>query len=617
MRNPDVILSCLAEQSNKNSNYKHQKLYKLLLNKEFYLTAYGEIYAKPGNMTEGVDKVTIDGMSMNRIDKIINNLKDESYKPNPVRRQYIPKKNSDKMRPLGIPSFDDKLIQKVMEMILSSIYEPIFKDTSHGFRSKRSCHTALERTKIHFQGSAWFIEGDIKGFFDNINHNILIQLLSKRINDDRFLRLVRKFLGAGYMENWKFHNTYSGTPQGGIISPVLANIYLHELDEFMENMKEKFDRGKWRKRNNEYRNIEARIRTARLKIKEIDSSENPEQMAEVRKALVAKLAKESKLLLKTPNRVADDPDYRRIQYVRYADDFLIGVIGNKEEAENIKADIHRFLEKQLELELSIEKTLITNTQKPAKFLGYEIFVHRDSSINKVKGSNGKIVKKRTNNGIVMLKMPMSKVRDKLLEWKTMRLVVNDKGVEIWKPKSRNSGLNLTPLENIVQFNGEIRGFYQYYKLAHNVSELHKMSYIMKYSLAKTLAMKHKSTARKMFRKYSKDGTFGVYYKTLKGEKFMTFYDNGFKTQKASNNNKVDDIPNFVRFKDRTKLEQRLLAGECEYCGDTKSQIEVHHIRKIKDLKGKKKWEQNMIARKRKTMCLCVSCHDKLHAGKLD
>lgn len=179
-------------------------------------------------MTKGTDGKTVDGMSLKRIERLIEQLRNESYQPQPSRRVYIPKKNG-KMRPLGVPSFDDKLIQEVIRMILEAIYEGSFSKQSHGFRPNHSCHTALSQIQICFTGSKWFVEGDICSFFDNINHKILIDILRERIADERFLRLICKFLKASYLEEWTYHNTYSGTPQGGLISPILANIYLDKL----------------------------------------------------------------------------------------------------------------------------------------------------------------------------------------------------------------------------------------------------------------------------------------------------------------------------------------------------------------------------------------------------
>ena len=228
MRNPIYLLSSLQTHSTDRS-YSYERLYRNLYNKELFLLAYQNIYASQGNMTQGTDGKTIDAMSLNRIDGIIASLKDESYQPQPSRRTYIPKKNG-KMRPLGIPSFDDKLVQECVRLLLEAVYEGAFAKTSHGFRPNHSCHTALSQVQVCFTGVKWFVEGDIKSFFDNINHEVMVDILTERIKDERFLRLIRKFMKAGYLEEWQYHNTYSGTPQGGIISPILANIYLDKLD---------------------------------------------------------------------------------------------------------------------------------------------------------------------------------------------------------------------------------------------------------------------------------------------------------------------------------------------------------------------------------------------------
>ena len=372
MRNPENVLISLTKHSNQK-DYKYERLYRLLYNEELYLTAYQNIYSNDGSMTKGTDKQTVDGMSIERIRKIIVSLKDESYQPKPARRTYIPKKNG-KMRPLGIPSFEDKLLQEVIRMILEAIYEGHFENTSHGFRPNRSCHTALNEIQKTFTGVKWFIEGDIKGFFDNINHATLIGILRERINDERFLRLVRKFLNAGYIENWTFHNTYSGTPQGGIISPILANIYLDKFDKYVNEYVRKFKKGKKRMRTKEYRRNEVELSKARIALKNAnDDCERENAIARIRQ-----LEKER---VNIPPSDPMDNNYARLVYVRYADDWLCGVIGSKEDCKKIKEDFKNFLKEQLQLELSEEKTLITNAQKSAKFLSYEIRV-RHSNLTK-------------------------------------------------------------------------------------------------------------------------------------------------------------------------------------------------------------------------------------------
>jgi group II intron reverse transcriptase/maturase len=315
-------------------------------------------------------------MSVQRIETLIESLKSEAYQPKPARRVYIPKKNG-KERPLGIPSFEDKLVQEVVRMILEAIYEGHFEYTSHGFRPHRSCHTALAQIQEKFTGIKWFIEGDIKGFFDNIDHDILVDTLRERICDERFLRLIRKFLKAGYIEQWRFHKTYSGTPQGGIVSPILANIYLDRFDKYIKEYAENFNKGERRRISSEYRRLNNKKTRLAKKLKSItDESVRDKMITEIKETLAQTFI--------TPCQDPMDTEYRRIQYVRYADDFLIGIIGSKTECIKIKADIAKFMTEKLRLELSEEKTLITSAHDKAKFLGYEAFVrncnfrHKDS-----------------------------------------------------------------------------------------------------------------------------------------------------------------------------------------------------------------------------------------------
>ena len=358
MRNPEQVLNILAEHSS-DSSYKYERLYRILFNEQMFYVAYQRIHAKPGNMTAGTDKKTADGMSVDKVNKLIDSLKNETYSPKPARRVYIPKKNGKK-RPLGILAFADKLVQEVVRMILEAIYEGYFEWTSHGFRPNRSCHTALKSLQNNFNGTKWFIEGDIKGFFDNIDHNVLIEILRERILDERFLRLIRKFLNAGYLEEWQFNKTYSGTPQGGIVSPILANIYLDKFDKFMEEYAQKFHKGTARRRNKDICKLNNRVHYLKKRINEVKDADKIS-------AMMDELRAKQRQILTMPSGADMDENFRRLKYVRYADDFLIGVIGTKEECVRIKADITHFMREKLKLEMSQEKTLITNAQDYAKF----------------------------------------------------------------------------------------------------------------------------------------------------------------------------------------------------------------------------------------------------------
>lgn len=605
MRNPINLLSSLQKHSC-DKNYSYERLYRNLFNRELFLFAYQNIYASQGNMTQGTDGKTIDGMSIRRIDKLIESLKDESYQPQPSRRTYIPKKNG-KLRPLGIPSFDDKLVQEVVRMIIEAMYENSFSDTSHGFRPKKSCHTALNQIQGRFTGTKWFVEGDIKGFFDNINHDVLIKIMSERIKDDRFLRLIRKFLKAGYLENWTFHNTYSGTPQGGIISPILANIYLDKLDKFMEQLKKEFDCGAKRKPTEQAYELEKK---RGVLAKNLRKATNETEKS----ALLMKIKELDKKKGDFPYSDPFDNEFKRLQYTRYADDFIVGVIGSKEDAQNIKAKIKEFISKQLHLELSEEKTLITHSGKKARFLGYDITVRRSKHFTKNK--NG--TKSRFHNGKVVLELPTEIMRKKLLEYGAMEieLTVHDK--ENWKPKSRYYLKDNDDLEILDQYNSEIRGFRNYYRIANNSAHAGSFGYIMQYSFFKTLATKYRSSVRKEMNKHRIGKSFGVKYSNAKGKEMTRlFYKDGYARLPMLTNSEIDQIPCTAMYSSTTSLIDRLKASKCEICGATDCDIEIHHVRKLKNLTGKTYWEKFMIARNRKTIALCIDCHKKLHLGKLN
>ena len=605
MRNPINVLNSLQQHSSDKS-YVFERLYRNLYNRDLFLLAYQNIYSSQGNMTKGADGKTIDAMSLNRIDGLIASLKNESYKPQPSKRTYIPKKNG-KMRPLGIPSFDDKLVQEVVRLILESIYENSFSKYSHGFRPNLSCHTALTQVQKTFTGVKWFIEGDIKGFFDNINHDIMIRILYKRIRDERFLRLIRKFLKAGYLEDWRFHNTYSGTPQGGIISPILANIYLNELDNYVENLKSKFDKGKHRRVSPQ----STAILTQKKKLlKEMQMSNNEEEKSFIMKQ-IAELDKEK---FNIPYSDPFDSNFKRIVYVRYADDFLIGVIGSKQEAKQVKEQIKIFVSENLQLELSDEKTLITHSEKKARFLGYDIFVRRTNATK----TNCLGYTRRFLSGTVCLEMPMEIMRNKLLDYSAMEIVKTVKGKENWKAKARYYLKDNDDLEIMEQYNSEIRGFRNYYSIANNSAYAGSFGYIMQYSMFKTYATKYRTSMRKMIKRLRIGKDYGIQYTDKNGiSKTRFFYNDGFARKPLKKSADVDRVPDTVKYSAKTSLMERLSARQCELCGKTNTDIEIHHIRKLKDLKGKTYWERFMIARNRKTLALCVECHEKLHVGKLN
>lgn len=563
-----------------------EDVYRQLYNTDLYIRAYGRLSKNKGAMTRGVNDETIDGMSMRRIEQIIEDLRFERYRWTPVRRVEIPKANG-KWRPLGIPSWRDKLLQEVIRSTLEAYYEPQFSEHSHGFRPGRGVHTALKEVTTNWYGTKWFIEGDIKGCFDNIDHEILLSVLRERIHDNRFIRLMDGLLKAGYCEEWYWKPTLSGTPQGGVASPVLCNIYLDKLDKFIESLLPEYNKGKERRLNLEY----YRCTHHYHRLKRLDHKQ----------AMDWKKRRDS-LTARDPN----DPDFRRLKYIRYADDTLLAYVGTKQEAGEIKEKVRVWLWENLKLELSQEKTLITHaTHSQAKFLGYEILCQKS-------------LHRKSVNGTIGLKVPKEFVRPRCAKY-----------MKNGKPIHRPELEWLSDYEIITRYQSEYRGYVQYYCFASNLNALTWLRWNMEGSLVKTLAMKHRTSIAKIIRKHkTKVKTKTGYVTALQvtvprgdGKKPLVAIWNGISLSRRNIRSRatIEDISLCFNRPSRTQLEIRLLAEMCEICG-SEDEIEVHHVRKLKDLKQKGRrekplWMQMMIARRRKTLVLCRTCHMTLHAGK--
>lgn len=492
------ILEKIKQNSTKNKDEVFTRLYRYMLRPDLYYVAYQNLYANKGAATKGVNEDTADAFGEKKITSIIQSLSEESYTPSPARRTYL-KKTNGKKRPLGIPTFTDKLIQEVLRMILEAVYEPVFSEHSHGFRPNRSCHTALVKIKAQFPGMRWFIEGDIKGCFDNIDHSVLVSIVNSKIKDARLVKLIHKLLKAGYLEDWQYFNTYSGTPQGGIVSPLFANIYLNELDKFVEKLAQDFDRPRQQRLTPEYEAIRKEVKRIDYRLKSAEGDY---------KASLLKLKKELRAKqLTTPCTAQTD---KQIKYIRYADDFIIGVKGSKEDCIQIKAQISDFINATLKMELSDEKTLITHSNKKARFLGHDIQVRRNGKI-KPSGNHTQ----RTLNNQVDLSIPLD---DKIMKFLFGKKVIEQKNSEI-RSASRKSLLRCTEFEIVSAYNSELRGICNYYSLASNFIRLNYFAYLMEYSCLKTIANKHKSTTHKILKKYKtgKDG-WCVPYETKGGTK---------------------------------------------------------------------------------------------------
>ncbi|WP_189390160.1 reverse transcriptase/maturase family protein [Streptomyces sp. SDr-06] len=586
MQSAATVLGVLRERGRRG--LPCSELYRQLFNPQLYLLAYGRIYANHGAMTPGVTQETVDGMSQRKIARIIEAVRHERYRFRPVRRIQIPKKNG-KMRPLGITTWSDKLVGEVVRLLLETYYEPTFSDRSHGFRPRRGCHTALCEVTQTWTGTAWFIEADIADCFGSLDHQVLLSILGEKIHDRRFLRLVRNMLTAGYLEDWRWGATLSGAPQGGVASPVLSNIYLHKLDEFVETVLiPEYTRGERRARNPAYLELANLLAKARRRGDRAQARTLRQRMTSLSSA--------------DPN----DPHYRRLRYIRYADDHLFGFTGPKAEAELIKLRLAAFLHDELKLELSQEKTLITHARtRAARFLGYVITVqHNDTK---------KTGRYRRVNGRIALRVPLDVIKAKSVPY-----------LARGKPAKRKDLVNSSVHAIVATFGSVYRGIVQYYLLAGDVSRLHRLRWVMETSMLKTLAAKHRSSVPKMAAKHKTridtDQGARVCFEARierKNRKPLVARFGGIPLYRQRSAKIVDRRPVWVDYPHK-ELVTRLLADICEICGST-GDVTVHHIRALADLAHAgwlpSDWARVMLDRRRKTVVACDTCHDRIHEAQ--
>jgi group II intron reverse transcriptase/maturase len=589
MQRAETLLEIIHERGERGLHL--ERLYRHLFNPELYLRAYGKIYRNDGSMTPGVNEETVDGMSLEKIQAIIGALRYERYRWTPVRRVYIDKKGSPgKRRPLGLPTWSDKLLQEVIRSLLEAYYEPQFSDRSHGFRPGRGCHTALAEVSESWRGTTWFIEGDISQCFDRLDHAVLRSILAEDIRDNRFLRLIDGLLQAGYLEEWRYHETLSGAPQGGVLSPLLSNIYLDRMDKYVEKtLLPVYNMGDQRKPHRPY----MRMHKAIWKMERNGRRKEARPMR--------------RQLQQLPSRDPNDPGFRRLHYVRYADDWLLGFTGTRREAEDIKGKVGRFLQYRLKLELSERKTLITHGRTEAvRFLGYEIVVLHDDA---KRDRNGH----RSINGQIGLKVPMDVIRAK-------RKPYTRRG----KPAAILDRAHDSNFRIVARYQAEFRGIAEYYQLAYNRHRLGSLRYVMERSMTKTLGHKNKLSVSKVWNRHratwqtAAGPRRGLQVTVVRGAGKRPLVARWGGISLARRTTRVvlkDELPGIWR-KRRAELVGRLMSGRCELC-TTQTDVEVHHIRRLKDLPPEDRapqpeWVSQMASRRRKTLIVCRDCHDDIH-----
>jgi group II intron reverse transcriptase/maturase len=450
-----------------------RKLYAMLCDKQLLQMAYHKIKSKPGYMTSGLTPETLDGLNAEWLDSTVQMLKDESFQFKPGRRVQIPKPQGG-LRPLTVAPARDKIIQEAMRTLLEIVYTPTFSPNSHGFQRNKSCHTALKQVYWQFRGSSWVIEGDITKCFDSIDHHRLMSIIEAKIQDRRFTRLLWKALRAGYYEFRTYHHSVTGTPQGSIISPILSNIFLNQLDQFMDGLKSEFDMGAKPSRNPAYASLTQKIKYRR---------------AHNRRSEIKSLkAKASQL----PSILFADPKYKRLHYVRYADDWIIGIRGSHTDCVAIMDRVRNYLS-ELDLSLNMEKTKITNLSKQlVLFLGTYIFRshHRKYLRSKI-GTTGRLPM------ALRMEAPINRVVKKLREaaFVTERL----------NPTPKFALLHRSAPEIIHIYNSVYRGYSNYYSFVHNRSKfIGVVHYILKGSCLRLLAAKYSTSSRKLIQRYGKD-----------------------------------------------------------------------------------------------------------------
>lgn len=579
-----------------DKNNRCLNAYELISNVATLVDAYETIKNKSGNMVPGRDKETLDGISKEWFLSMASSLSRETFQPRPSRRVMIPKANG-KLRPLGISSPRDKIVQQAMRLVLEIIFEPKFKDTSHGFRPRRGCHTALQKVRS-WSGASWYLEGDIKSFFDSIDHHILAKLLEKHISCRQTINLYWKFVHAGYVEHEnrdKIIETHEGVPQGGIISPLLSNIMLHELDEFMERTIDKQNEDntahKAKIDNPAYKRLSRRIYSTKARI-ELDPRNR-----ELRGLKMSYIKARRRLPSLIPN-----PQVIRLEYVRYADDWLVGVWGPKSAAIDLRDQVKTFLE-GLHLELSLEKTLITNSRaERAKFLG--TYIKRVASTKSVISHNGR----RIPTGNTWMTAPIPIIVNKLEQRGYLKITK-----EKWDPKSYNKIIPIPIRDMILKYRTILNGFLNYYRFVDNIKQLRKVYWILKESLRKTICRKLKIGKRDFMKQFGTNITLKI--RKRDGNTVTLDFPSPTLTRDRDGFNKTENLGDPLAERNWGISTISALGQSCANCASN-VKVEMHHVKWLKTLNVKlKPFDKLMASINRKQVPLCNPCHQKVHKGE--
>lgn len=618
---------------NRNTSHVNHQIYHLLLDPFTINNAYKNLSKNKGSFTNGYFTGNIQGYSREKTYKLISLLKKNEYFPDPVKRVWVPKPGKSTKRPLGIPSFYDRIVQEAMRGILEAIYEPMFREfysraevvENFGFRPNLSCWNAMEHFTIYAQTCTYVIEGDIKGAYDNVDHNILLGIIEKRVKDKNFLKLLNRFLKAGIMNEGKYQHSLLAVPQGGILSPLLFNIYMFEFDKFIyelitrertyihnQNKTKEYQKALYNKKK-----ILQQYRTVKERHKETKNKALLTQLKSLKKQLKAAL----RTLYETPSK--DNRKLKSFVFTRYADDWILGIGGNKAYAEGLKQQIDSWMQENLKLSLSPEKTKISNIRNEfVPFLGYEMKIN---SPKKVKITNltfketdtnkSQKVKRRTTSNKFFIRPNATRLYNNV---KNLGIC---KGADL-KPIGKRAWATLDEFQIVQKYHSIFLGIVTHYTKCSTYHPLNRLDYIFKYSCAKTIATRKRLTLPQVLNKY------GPYLRIEKPyldnpEKIRVIEYMGFKRIKETYFTNITEktlTPYFDPFKIRTFWRTTFkLYSQCCICGSDTS-IEMHHINSLKNIKlGKNKTSFNLILKQlnRKQIPVCKPCHSSITSGTYD
>jgi group II intron reverse transcriptase/maturase len=590
-------LEVVNSLSKKNPNWIHRDLFRLLHDDEIWTLAYQNTKRNKGSLTPGVDGLTYNDVDIESIQKVKEKVVKEKYLFQPVRQIFIPKGNG-KLRPLGIPSANDRIVQEVIRMILEAIYEPIFDKDSYGFRPKRGCHHALQHVEKVFRWVDWIIEGDIKSAYPSINHQILSNFLEKRIGDFRFMNLIRKSLKCGIQDGKLLTHSSLGIPQGSIVSPILSNIYYHEMDLWVREKAVEINQPGSSLKSVQYKKVEHTISKYTHELEEI-----PHKSKEYKETV--------KLLKAERKRRSTFPSLKQssieIHYVRYADDWMLGIKGKREIAVKLKEEIAIFLKSTLKQELHSEKTKITNIrQGKATFLGYDIYLPQKKQLAVYTNHGTRTL--RRSNPMLRFDLPLERVLNRMIERGYIKRT--HKGI---RPISKQNYTSLEDKVIVAHFRSVWLGMSNYYAGCTNVQKLQYIHYLLKFSCAMTLAHRHRSSISKIFAKYSKTLRVEIKAKIPKWIEFPDRTSWSIKERKWLINTPIYDPFNLFA----NQVSRSARGRFCQICGET-HKVEMHHIKHVR--KGGTReglFAQDTALLFRKQIPVCRTCHLTIHRGEYD